>query len=583
MKRLPAAVAIAANLYFFGPIATGRVFSSHDIVDAGWPWRATSGVSMPANPLLADFETSALPSLLSWKYRPSNLLWNEGVGGGVPGPANLVEGFLSPFALVPAFLLPAAWVETGILFLKLNFGFLFAYLFLRGERFSYAAATVGACVWAFSPATTLWWLWMQTSVTIAVPLLLLSIRHAAEAPRASRAILGTAASGAVWLSGGYPFAIAYSIFPAALLALDSSPRRSRTLARLAAAASLVALVAAPAALVSWRFLRSSGQIEARQSRAASSALEIEDLRRLVLPDRHVDETAMDRACAVGPAGLALALVGLAASGRRRLKLALGLPAFAVALALFAGGPFRGLLAGIPIVRAASLDRGLFLVALALALLAAAGTEAIERRAAPWAAAMLPLLVAVGLLPAARSFYPTAPPPRAIFRSTPGITALENATGGSRFLATGWTLLPDTAQVFGLRDVRSHLFHETAYRRLLLGADRNVYGRSGTLLIFDSDTLAPGHPDLDRLNVAAIATPPNITLPLPSSTPDPIFPSTGGPVRLRRACWNRRPGGRSRPLRSPSSPTTANASPSEPNRIGPAFSQLPERSSLLTAV
>ena len=61
-----------------------------------------------------------------------------------PGFGSSASAVLSPFILFPTLALPLAWIYTGIIILKLNVAFLFAYLWLREERLGKGAAAVGA-------------------------------------------------------------------------------------------------------------------------------------------------------------------------------------------------------------------------------------------------------------------------------------------------------------------------------------------------------------------------------------------------------------------------------------------------------
>src|ERR1700688_137739 len=135
-------VLFVANLLFFWPVLFhGRVFSSHDVVLATYPWRGLSGVTDPRNRLLADPATASETQLRRFRDFPRGFFWDRATSSGSPGPVHFVQGNLSPLFWLPAIALPEAGIESGILFLKLNAGFLFAYLFLRRRRFSDLAAS----------------------------------------------------------------------------------------------------------------------------------------------------------------------------------------------------------------------------------------------------------------------------------------------------------------------------------------------------------------------------------------------------------------------------------------------------------
>ena len=182
MKRFGLATLLVFDLILFAPLLWTRgVFSSHDFVRAHHPWRmGDSGVIEAENRLLSDPAASGETTLVRYRRFPEGLFWNPWVSAGSIGPFHLAEGFLSPFVVLPSLLLPEAGIETGILFLKFNFAFLAAYAFLRSRRFSDLAAAAGAAAWAFSTGQTVWGLWMQSSVSVTYPLLLMAVDRALD-------------------------------------------------------------------------------------------------------------------------------------------------------------------------------------------------------------------------------------------------------------------------------------------------------------------------------------------------------------------------------------------------------------------
>ena len=527
--RVASALLLVANVLFFWPVLFhGRVFSSHGAALAVSPWRSAQARDDPRARFLADPASGSEPFL---RDLPAKALWDPEAGGGSPGAINVVRGFLSPFAWIPALLLPESAIETGVLFLKLNAGFLFLFLFLRGRGLPETAASCGAAAWGWSGAQSAWWLWMQSSVTVAFPLLLLAIDRSRAERRFDRAVAPAAAAFLLFLSGGYPFMLAYGAAAALAWAGASAWKRpakenGRAALRLAAAAVVASAVLYPAFRLSARVLRASGQIEARSGFA----------REIRLPARHAllygfplapgdpaagdyrpltesrFETFGETAVGVGPAALALALFGVAGKRHRRLS-AFGILLAAAAAAALYVPPARALGESLPFLSAGLLERVKVLAVLGIAIAAAVGAEALERVLAAAAparragSAALPFIVGVPLVLVAARVYPAVPPGDAVFAPTPGIAALERAAKGSRFLATGWTLYPELAEPFGLEDVRGRLFFERDYRRLLSAADARIYGRTGTLLIADPATLDPASPVLDFLGVTAIAAAP----------------------------------------------------------------------------
>ncbi len=532
MAPVGSALLLAANILFFWPVLFhGRVFSSHRSALAVPPWHSAAAVDDPRTPLLADPASGGEPVL---RDLAAKLFWNPSPAGGAPGAINVVQGFLSPFAAVPALLLPEAGIETGMIFLKLNAGFLFMFLFLRGRGLRDVSAASGAAAWGWSGVQSAWWLWMQSSVTVGFPLLLLAIDGARSGQRSDRAVLGAAAAFLVFLSGGYPFMLLFGGAAALAYAAAFRPRDAgRSSLRLAAAALLAAALLFPAFRVSARTIEASGQASARAGLAREMRLPLRHLLLYALPLAAGDplrddyrpltgsrfDTFVETAVGVGPAAIGLALMGAADPRRRRLY-GYGAGVALAAAAILYAGPIRRVAEEAPLLSVVLLERMKVLVVFGLAIAAAVGAERISevldsRGAALRAAAKsLPFVVGLPLIAVAARLYPAVPYDEAVFRKTPGILALEHSTAQpARFLATGWTLYPDLAQAFGLEDVRGHLFFERDYRRLLSAADPGIYGRTGTLLISDARTLDPASPVLDLLGVSAIAGPPEAP-PLP---------------------------------------------------------------------
>src|SRR5439155_11779030 len=104
------------------------------------------------------------------------------------------------------------------------------------------------------------------------------------------------------------------------------------------------------------------------------------------------------------------------------------------------------------------------------ILAAAVTRHRARRLVPTAlvavvaAELLIFFVPVnGVIPVSE-FYPT----------TPGHRFLEANLGDARMAGTSWAFYPNSDMVYGLHDIRGHLFHLPDYGKLLLAVDPRVF-------------------------------------------------------------------------------------------------------------
>jgi len=561
MKRFGLATLLAFDLVLFAPLlVTGGVFSSHDFVRAHHPWRqGPHGVLEAENRLLSDPAASGQTTLVRYRSFPDGLFWNSWVSSGSMGPFQLAQGFLSPFVALPAFLLPEAGIETGILFLKFNFAFLAAYAFLRSRRFSDLAAATGAATWAFATGQTVWGLWMQSSVSVTYPLLLMAVDRAFEEESTARALRFATLSILLCLAGGFPHWILFGAFAAGLyLLMRAVSRRGRgalrALGRLGASTAVAVAILVPSILATARFLGASEYGAIRRGMGGSYALPLRHLRLYFVPDyagtpRRDDYTGVgwipgdnyiETAAGVGLAAAALAFVGLASVKRRREGLFAILLGAAVAIPLYAGGPLLAAVGGLPLLEIGLFARAKILILLAVGILAACGVEALERLAnsdvealerlansdeelerlaspSSWrllALRVAPFLVAVPLAFQALDFYPESRPEEAVFEDTPGVRKLRELTSdGSRFAAAGWTLLPNLAEAVGLEDARGHFLLDARYRQLLASADPNSFGTYGTYLVFDPVSLDPAARALDLASVRYLAAPPGVSTPV----------------------------------------------------------------------
>jgi hypothetical protein len=553
-KRFGFATLLAFDLVLFAPLlVTGGVFSSHDFVRAHHPWRqGAHGVLEAENRLLSDPAASGQTTLVRFRRFPSGFFWNPWVSAGGMGPFQLAQGFLSPFVALPALLLPEAWIETGILFLKFNFAFLAAYFFLRSRRFSDLAAAAGAAAWAFATGQTVWGLWMHSSVSATYPLLLMAVDRAFEEPRTARALRFGTLSILLCLSGGFPHWILYGAFGAGLYALLRAIELRgrgfvRAVFRLAASTAVAVAILVPSILATARFLEASEYASLRREMGGKFPLPLRHLRLYFVPDyagtpRGDDYTGIgwipgdnfiETSVGVGLAAGGLAFVGLAAlrgRGRRRLEaLYAVLLGAAIAIPLYAGGPLLSAVGSLPFLEISLFARAKILILFAVGLLVACGVEALERLAngvdalertaaasegRSLALRTAPFLIAVPLAFHALDFYPECRPEDAVFEDTPGIVRLRELTsGGWRFAAAGWTLLPNISEAVGLEDARGHFTLDARYRQLLAGADPNSFGTYGTYLVLDPLTLDPSARALDLASVRYLAAPPGVASPI----------------------------------------------------------------------
>src|SRR5207247_5266882 len=117
------------------------------------------------------------------------------------------------FILVPTLALPLAWVWTGIIFLKLNIAFVFAYLWLREECLGKRGAAIGAILFAASGPLAVRWFWQATNATTLYPALLWIALRTARGRRTPLWAIGLIAL--AYALAGFPATMAYGAYLAA--------------------------------------------------------------------------------------------------------------------------------------------------------------------------------------------------------------------------------------------------------------------------------------------------------------------------------------------------------------------------------
>jgi hypothetical protein len=515
-KHRAALIALAVyNFVLFFPIAfMGRVVSPNDVFYNYEPWKSArpSGVTLAQNSSLNDPSTAyyTLMTLVRDDWRAFH--WNPYVASGIPGFGSSAAAMLSPFILLPALAVPAAWVYTAILFLKLNAGFVFAYLWLREERLGKRGAAIGAIVIAGAGVYAVRWLWQITNATVLYPALLWIVRRTLNGKRTPIAV--TALIALSYALAGFPAAMAYGAWMVALYFVAScalrvaravSSRRkspsnpqlvTRNLLRVAAGVLIAALIAVPSLLPFVQLLKRSGYLEARQSTSLAGVYPSDNWRNFVEPDRlghhafknwrgdkrlgplnNYPETTIY----LGLLTLPLALLGVFNRRARTRWFWLAFAAFVLACMFGAPGlaPF---VASLPGFKFSALARVALLLPIAVGYLAAAGTRFLRKPLLMYAAVAI-ISFDLGLL--AGRFYPYLEPKAAEVPVTPMMKFLraeQQPFRAAPFMDYFW---PNTAELARFEDVRSHFGSELQYRRLLLRLDPTAWSGASTVITFNS--------------------------------------------------------------------------------------------------
>ena len=213
--------------------------------------------------------------------------------GSSPSIALRTAASLTPFTFLPTILLPLPWVYTGIIFLKLNVAFWFAYLWLREEHLGKRGAAIGAILFAAAgPIAVRWW-WHVTNAAPLYPALLWIALRTARGKRTPAWAIGLIAL--FYALSAFPATMAYGAYAAAAyfiyLAIRERRFAPRVLATTAFATILGIVIAAPSFIPLAQLVGRSGYLESRASAAAEHVFPLRHFALFVNPD-HLGNIAL---------------------------------------------------------------------------------------------------------------------------------------------------------------------------------------------------------------------------------------------------------------------------------------------------
>ncbi|HET7436253.1 MAG TPA: hypothetical protein VFN10_16205 [Thermoanaerobaculia bacterium] len=517
-----AAVAVC-NFVFFFPVAFyGRALSPNDVFFHFDPWSDArpSSVLNVQNSLLNDPPTAYFTLMAMAKNGLGTFHWNPYIACGIPGWGSSASAILSPFVILPLFVVSLTWIYTAIVFLKLNLALLFAYLWLREERLGRHGAAIGAIVVAAAGMYSVRWLWQITNATALYPALLWLVRRTFNERRNSIALMALIALG--YALAGFPAAMAYGAYVAAIYAVFLAIRLRRVplgLVNGIAATALALLIAAPSLVPFVQFVRRTGYLPLRAELATQAVYPLRHAKLFLDPDAlgnnayknwigdrdlGILNNYVEATIYLGLLTLPLALLGVLATllerraprppgsltageGARRSNgffwIALALLILA---AMFGFAPFVGRLPGF---KYSSLARAGLLLPLPIGYLAALGAcfvlRWLKERPRAVAAAAIAAAAAFDLALFAGRFHPYLEPKDAHVPITPTIRFLRNAEPPFRIAPFFNYLWPNTSELFRVEDIRSHFGSEADYRRLMQRLDGTSWGGQSTVLQFNS--------------------------------------------------------------------------------------------------
>jgi len=496
-------------VFFFPTLFMGRVVSPNDVYSNVDPWSVMRPMDVQ-NSVINDPPTAYFTLMSLLKERPSAFHWNPFIASGIPGFGSSASAVLSPLIALPTLLLPLTWVYAGIVFLKLNVAFFFAYLWLREEGLGKRGAAVGAIVFASAGALAVRFLWQVTNATTFYPALLWIAARIARGRRTPLWAVGLIAL--AYALSGFPATMAYGVYLAtAYLLFRLVMQRRAPIARLgeaAVATALAAGVAMPSLVPMIQFVRRSGYLAMRADASLKLFFPLRHFRLFLQPmllgSHAYHNWAGDPALGVlnndvelavyaGLVALPLAILGIANRRARSRWFFLAATGLLLA-AMFGFLPVARVFAALPGFKYSWLTRLQLLLPLPLAYLAGAGVQLITRRRPTgrlsprwmtYVAATLAMLAAADLAVFAGRFHPYLKPADARVPQTPLLAFLQSQPRPFRIAPFFVTLWPNVAELVRLEDVRSHFSSEARYRRIMQRIDPTSWSGTSTILAFNS--------------------------------------------------------------------------------------------------
>ena len=457
--------------------------------------------------------TDVLDAMLPrWMYARNELrsgripLWNPLPGGGESGIHNLASSQLSPafavFTLAPS---PASGLYAATL-LNLVVAGVGVWLWLR-RRAGTLPALFGAVTMMLCGFHAAWLYWPHMSTAVWAGWLLWAVEGWWRRPGAGW-FLALVGSTSLLILGGFPFVAELTLGAALLyaMALWYCDRPSHVTARwtgqLASMALAIGLIAIPVmSFTSWL-----GHVDTAGRSGGSPFSLYPDALRL-LPHYAREHASVEGQMYVGGLGLALAMAGLLslAGGVRRNPLQLfGAVALAVAVTLVFELVPAAWLGWVPGLGGNGWSRSIFLLDLALAVLAACAlARLLAWLGSKWVAGLvavpLILLQALDLGASFRQF--NGPQPSAwMFPQTPALAVAEQAAtpftyviGDHNYIVSG------TLGAYGLAEWYGHGFKSPELKRLLEKPVRDPF-TTPTASVIPSSAIDLGSSELAALGI-----------------------------------------------------------------------------------
>lgn len=447
LSRAAAVILFLLPFVFVGfALVSSRVYApvDHpwDFVPLNW-MKADYGLTAAHNGVLSDVASQMIPwrAAVRWSYAHGEWpLWNRFIlGGDILAPAAQPAAF-SPFTLI-ALLLPPALSMTFTAAIAHLVAALGAFLFARELGCREASALVAASGFTYATSIALFILWPLGFSWCLAPFVFFAVR------RASMPLLTIAFS--LLLLAGHPETALHVAFLAAIYALVVVPRHAP---RLALAGVMALLICAIQILPLLDAAPQTHEYVARKEIFAKQPRGIE--ANAALQRLKADfELARDPKLPPDTAAVGFIVLALALYGARRSWFFTTLAIFGL-LAHSEWKPLARLLQKLPLFDQALNERFSFAAAMALAILAALGTEELFRSRIAWIAQFLFVAILVQRYIAVGDTYHSFEQ-RVAYPPIPILEPLKNVREPFRITGHGLAFIPNMSALYGLEDVRGY--------------------------------------------------------------------------------------------------------------------------------
>lgn len=523
-------IGLYLGIFFFPSVFMGRVVSPNDVYRHYEPW--TIGHDFVAqNPVIHDPPMAYMPIAAMMKRAPESFHWNPWLAAGIPGWGSAASALLTPFVLIPA-LLPLSLFYTVIILTKLVFAFWMSYLWLREERLGKAGAAAGALVGAACGPMFALWLWQSTNATVLYPALLFSIARMSHGKRNSLVFLTALA--VAFLLSGYPAAIVFGVWLGLFYSLVKFAlgRRfpAREMLRAVLAAALALMITAPVLDPFISFLGRTGYLDWRETMSSVSLppehligfLDVDYLgdaaKGLWRGDPRLGplNNQIELTIWVGPLAAIIALLALL-DRRARWRVLAWLAFAGIMVAIMVGLLRFEWILELPGFRYSPTTRLRTLLPPAFAFLVAAGARWVAglfRSILPIrgsvAVLILGAILSIQYARVAAGFYPYLPLAETRVEAMPSLERLQVNGAPFRVAPTFFWMMPNSAQLYGVEDIRSQWSSESVYREMIRRIDRQALSH-GTVLLLNGLSMDVDDPFLKLLNVRYVVEPPAIDI------------------------------------------------------------------------